>query len=102
MKKKIALLLVVLMLGAAFAACAQPAAAPEASAEPAAPAADASQTADTAQAANTDAAKPVELTVVTSYGGDDGNRGNYETAIAGYEAASGNKVLDASATSNEE
>ena len=87
------------MLGAAFAACAQPAAAPEASAEPAA---DASQTADTAQAANTDAAKPVELTVVTSYGGDDGNRGNYETAIAGYEAASGNKVLDASATSNEE
>ncbi len=44
----------------------------------------------------------VEITVVTSYGGDDGNRSNYETALAGYEAATGNTVLDASATSNEE
>lgn len=47
-------------------------------------------------------AKGVELTVVTTYGGDDGNRKNYENAIAGYEAATGNKVLDASGTSNEE
>ena len=47
-------------------------------------------------------AAPVELTVVTSYGGDDGNRANYEAAIAGYEAQTGNTVLDASATSNEE
>lgn len=46
--------------------------------------------------------KSVELTVVTSYGGDDGNRSNYEAAVAGYETATGNKVLDASATSNEE
>lgn len=45
---------------------------------------------------------PVELTVVTSYGGDDGNRKNYEAAVASYEAATGNTVLDASATSNEE
>ena len=52
-----------------------------------------------------DAAKPaasVELTVVTSYGGDDGNRKNYENAVASYEADTGNKILDASATSNEE
>lgn len=44
----------------------------------------------------------VELTVVTSYGGDDGNRKNYEAAVASYEADSGNTVLDASSTSNEE
>ena len=43
-----------------------------------------------------------EITVVTSYGGDDGNRGNYETAVADYEAATGNKVNDESGTSNEE
>ena len=48
------------------------------------------------------AAGPVSITVVTSYGGDDGNRANYEAALAGYEAATGNTVLDASATSNEE
>ena len=44
----------------------------------------------------------VELTVVTSYGGDDGNRKQYEAAVASYEAATGNKIMDASATSNEE
>ena len=44
----------------------------------------------------------VELTVVTSYGGDDGNRSNYENAVASYEAATGNKIMDASGTSNEE
>ena len=47
-------------------------------------------------------AKPVELTVVTSYGGDDGNRKNYENAVKQYEEATGNTVMDASATSNEE
>ncbi len=44
----------------------------------------------------------VELNVVTSYGGDDGNRKNYENAVKSYEEATGNKVQDASATSNEE
>ncbi|MDD3428510.1 MAG: ABC transporter substrate-binding protein, partial [Oscillospiraceae bacterium] len=48
------------------------------------------------------AAKPVTLNVVTSYGGDDGNRQNYETAYKAYEKATGNTVLDASETSNEE
>lgn len=52
--------------------------------------------------AQTPAANPVELTVVTSYGGDDGNRKNYENAVASYEAATGNTILDASASSNEE
>ena len=46
--------------------------------------------------------KAAELTVVTSYGGDDGNRKNYENAVAAFEEATGNRILDASATSNEE
>jgi len=46
--------------------------------------------------------KSVELNVVTSYGGDDGNRKNYEAAVKAYEEATGNTVQDASATSNEE
>ena len=44
----------------------------------------------------------VTLNVVTSYGGDDGNRGNFEAAVKAYEEATGNKINDGSATSNEE
>lgn len=44
---------------------------------------------------------PVELYVVTSYGGNDGNRGDFEAAVKAYEAATGNIVIDGSATSNE-
>ncbi|MEZ4509761.1 MAG: ABC transporter substrate-binding protein [Eubacteriales bacterium] len=94
MKKSIALILVLAMCLTAFAAC-----------QPTAPAATEEPAATEQQAAATEApaaAEPVSLTVVTSYGGDDGNRANYEAALAGYEAATGNKVLDASATSNEE
>lgn len=47
-------------------------------------------------------ADSVTLNIVTSYGGDDGNRANFEAAVAAYEAATGNKVNDGSATSNEE
>lgn len=50
---------------------------------------------------NSDGAS-VTLNVVTSYGGDDGNRKNFENAVAAYEEATGNKVNDGSATSNEE
>ncbi len=70
--------------------------------DPSAP--PASQAPATQQAA-TPAPAPAataELTVVTSYGGDDGNRKNYEAAVAEFEANTGNTVLDASATSNEE
>ena len=42
------------------------------------------------------------LNVVTSYGGDDGNRKNFENAVKAYEESTGNKVNDGSATSNEE
>ena len=44
----------------------------------------------------------VTLNVVTSYGGDDGNRGNFEKAVKAYEESTGNTVNDGSATSNEE
>ena len=97
MKKTIALLLVLVMAIAAFAGCAGQPTQPSASEESAA--ASSSAPAEPSESAS---AGPVELTVVTSYGGDDGNRGNYETALAGYEEATGNKVMDASATSNEE
>ena len=53
------------------------------------------------QTAATQARQPVTLEVVTSYGGDDGSRGAFEAAVAAYEAATGNKVRDGSATSNE-
>ncbi len=46
--------------------------------------------------------KSVTLNVVTSYGGDDGNRKNFENAVKAYEESTGNKVNDGSATSNEE
>ena len=42
------------------------------------------------------------ITVVTSYGGDDGNRRSFEAAVQAYENATGNTVYDDSATSNEE
>ena len=48
------------------------------------------------------ASSPVSIQVVTSYGGDDGHRRDYENAVKSYEEATGNTVQDASATSNEE
>lgn len=45
---------------------------------------------------------PVTLTVVTSYGGDDGSRDKFEKAVAAYQEATGNTVQDASASSNED
>lgn len=49
-----------------------------------------------------DTCQGVTLRVVTSYGGDDGSRRNFEEAVRAYEAATGNCVDDGSATSNEE
>lgn len=45
--------------------------------------------------------KQVQLSVVTSYGGNDGNRKNFESAVKAYEASTGNVVIDGSAISNE-
>ena len=49
-----------------------------------------------------DAPEGTAITVVTSYGRDDGNRRSFEAAVAEYEAITGNQVLDASAASSEE
>lgn len=46
--------------------------------------------------------KSVELNVVTSYAGDDSNKENFQNAVAAYEEATGNTVMDGSATSSEE
>lgn len=47
------------------------------------------------------AAGPVELNVVSTFGGDDGNRGNYEKAYKDWEANTGNTVKDASGKADE-
>lgn len=44
----------------------------------------------------------VSLNVVTSYGGDDGNRQNYESAYKAWEEKTGNEVKDSSGTANED
>lgn len=93
MKKIIAILLVLVMALAGFAGC---------TSNNDQPASNVSEEGTNAQPEEAAAAEPVEITVVTSYGGDDGNRGNYEAAMASYEAQTGNTVLDASATSNED
>lgn len=69
---------------------------------PSVPADNGTGQAPQAQTGNDVKAKPVEITVVTSYGGDDGNRKNYEDAFKAYEQETGNIVKDASGTSNEE
>ena len=90
MKRLLALLLV-LVMALSLVACGQSAAPAEESAAP------------SAGTENTEPAKePVTLNVVTSYGGDDGNRKNFEAAVKTYEEETGNKVNDGSATSNEE
>ncbi|HIT34168.1 MAG TPA: extracellular solute-binding protein [Candidatus Faecousia intestinigallinarum] len=89
--KKIIALLLALTLCLGLAACA----AGTAPTEPQDPG-------NTNPTATEPAAQSVTLSVVTSYGGDDGNRKNFEAAVAAYEASTGNKVNDGSATSNEE
>jgi len=94
--KKLSIVLAVAMMIAVFAGCGG--SAPEAPAPaPAAPA----ESAPEAPAPAEDS-KPVELIVVTSYGGDDGNRQNYEQFVRQFEEASGHTVRDASGTANEE
>ena len=44
----------------------------------------------------------VVLDVVTSYGGDDGNRKNFEHAVREFEKLSGHRIWDRSSVSNEE
>ena len=93
MKRAIALILSIALCGSLLSACQSSAPAASTAAEPSSQA--------SSQAVSS-APKPVEITVVTSYGGDDGNRGNYEDGIKAYEQATGNTVKDASGTSDEE
>lgn len=88
MKRLLALLLALVMVFALAACGGTPA-----QSDPAA---------DDAQNEPEPASGGVTLNIVTSYGGDDGNRKNFETAIASYEEATGNKINDGSGTSNEE
>jgi raffinose/stachyose/melibiose transport system substrate-binding protein len=92
MKRAISLVLAMALCGTMFAGCQNK---PAASTAP-------KESEATQSAAVSEAAKPAEITVVTSYGGDDGNRKNYEAAYKAFEASSGNTVKDASGTSNEE
>ena len=48
-----------------------------------------------------EATGPVELNVVSTYAGEDGNAQNYQDAIAAWQKETGNKVKDASATADE-
>ena len=98
MKKKLCLLISLAMIITAFTACGGNSN-PSSSGNSATPA---NSSTPAAQNSPADTSKPVELTVVTSYGGDDGNRVNYEKYFKAYEAASGNTIKDASGTSNEE
>ena len=66
----------------------------EAVAETATPAAE-------TPAAQESASGPVEITVTTTFAGEDSNAQNYKNAVAGWEAATGNTVSDTSATSDE-
>lgn len=90
MKKLLALLLAMTMVFGLCACGAQQSAPAEAPA------------AAEAEADAAPAKESVTINVVTSYGGDDGNRKNFEAAVAAYEESTGNKVNDGSATSNEE
>lgn len=46
-------------------------------------------------------AEGVELNVMTTFAGEDGNAQNFKDAVAAWEESTGNKVNDASATSDE-
>lgn len=46
-------------------------------------------------------AKPVELTVTTTFAGEDTNAQNYKDAVKAWEESTGNTVVDTSATANE-
>ena len=57
---------------------------------------------DTAPVDTQPVQRDTALTVVTCYGGDDGNRSNFVTAVKAYEQATGVTVYDHSAASNEQ
>lgn len=85
-KKLVSLLVATAMVGSMFAGCGA-----------AAPAESTSTPAD----ASAPVAKDVELSVTTTYAGEDGNAKNYQDALAAFTAETGVKVNDSSATADE-
>ncbi len=85
------------MVGCGSTAPEAPAA--EAPAQTEAPAAEAP--AAEAPAETEEPSGPVEITVTTTFAGEDSNAQNYKNAVADWEAATGNTVSDTSATSDE-
>ena len=49
----------------------------------------------------TEASGPVSLNVTTTFAGEDGNAQNFKNSVAAWESKTGNKVVDTSATSDE-
>ncbi|HEX3038484.1 MAG TPA: ABC transporter substrate-binding protein [Oscillospiraceae bacterium] len=89
MKKTIALVLALACCGSMFVGCQSTSA-------------QSSSQSTASQTSSAATAKPATISVVTSYGGDDGNKTNYETAYKAFEKATGNTVKDMSGTSNEQ
>ncbi len=107
MKKLTAVLMTALMTASIFgcgsaATSEAPAQQPAQSSESSDTAAEApAAEAQTQEAPAEEASGPVEITVTTTFAGEDSNAQNYKNAVAGWEAATGNTVSDTSATSDE-
>ena len=107
MKKLTAVLMTALMTASLFgcgsaATSEAPAEQPAQSSETSDTAAEApAPAAESQEAPAEEAAGPVEITVTTTFAGEDSNAQNYKNAVAGWEAATGNTVSDTSATSDE-
>ena len=99
MKKVVSILLAVLLTAAVFAGCSDTSGASNA-VQTDSSALDNSTLPETS--VPTENAKPVDLVVVTSYGGDDAGRVPYEAAFREWEDNTGNTVMDSSANANEE
>lgn len=93
MKKTVAFLLAGTMACSALAGCASK---PAATTTTAAVAAESKS-----EESKAPEAKAVALNVTTTFAGEDGNAKNYQQAISDWQAATGNKVNDASAVSEE-
>lgn len=97
-KRTMALLLAGAMVTTVFTGCSSKQAAPETTAAKTEAAADATEAKTEAPA---ETGKSVSLNVMTTFAGNDGNAGNYQTAVKDWETATGNKVNDSSAVSDE-
>ena len=91
MKRFLSLALILVMCTAIFAGCGNNATTDSGS--------DSNSTSDPADSPKGDT---LSITISSSFGGDDGNRQNYEDAYKAWETETGNTVVDSSGTANEE